>query len=124
MKAYVLLMMVFLSIALLSVVGVVRNYPTASATPTPQPAKSPSPSPSAKPNPSATPAPRPTATHPACTVTTGSRRGTVNIRSGPGMTYPVIGYAVEGQQLEIIEALPSGWAKIETGYFFIERWCK
>lgn len=46
---------------------------------------------------------------------TGKR---VNLRSGPSTTNPIVGRAVRNDSAEVIEILPSGWAKVyilETG---------
>ena len=83
------------------------------------------------------PDPKPTASpHPTLTaalyrvVSTGYPAGAVYIRSGPGMDYPVIGVAAEGELLYLFNPpTPEGWAHVLTfseveGYFYSVRWCK
>ena len=56
--------------------------------------------------------PMPTPTPQTCTVTTGVPDGTLNIRTGEGTSYAVIGTLKEGQQLTIIQA--GKWLKVST----------
>lgn len=72
--------------------------------------------------------PRPTPQ--TCVVTTGYGTGTINIRSGPGHTYAVVGTAREGDVLTFTgKQNEQGWAPILTsdglsGYFYIPSWCE
>ena len=64
-----------------------------------------------------------------CAVSTGYPGGTVNIRSGPGMGYSVVGVASEGELLYIEEPPVDGWSPVRAfdgraGYFFVRDWCK
>jgi uncharacterized protein YgiM (DUF1202 family) len=64
-----------------------------------------------------------------CVVSTGLEKGTVNIRSGPGMSYTVVDYATEGEELMTIGEPVDGWqrvcnARLVEGWFYVERWCK
>lgn len=69
--------------------------PTATATPTPTPSPTSRPSPTATATPTLTPTPTPV---PAFTVKEGSA---VNVRSGPGTVYPVIGSLQPGETRQI-----------------------
>ncbi len=72
--------------------------------------------------------PRPTPK--TCVVRTGFENGTINIRSGAGSTFPVIGTAREGDVISLIGPEDeNGWAQILTkdkvsGYFYLRMWCK
>jgi uncharacterized protein YgiM (DUF1202 family) len=72
--------------------------------------------------------PRPTPE--TCVVRTGFENGTINIRSGAGSTFPVIGTAHEGDVISLIGPEDeNGWAPILTkdklnGYFYLRMWCK
>ena len=64
-----------------------------------------------------------------CTVRTGYKGGTVNIRSGPGMDYPVVGVAEEGELLYVMEPPVFGWSPVRAfdgtgGFFYVSEWCK
>lgn len=75
---------------------------------------------------------QPTATataQPACRVWTGIPTGTVNVRLGPGMDYPVIDVVHEGEILTLYGQPEQGWQKVGTprqraGWFFIAAWCE
>ena len=72
--------------------------------------------------------PRPTPM--TCVVRTGFENGTINIRSGAGSTFPVIGTAREGDVISLIGPEDAnGWAPILTqdglsGFFYLAKWCK
>jgi uncharacterized protein YgiM (DUF1202 family) len=55
------------------------------------------------------PTPRPS----TCTVSTGVPAGNLNIRSGPGTAYPVIGLLHEGESLQVIGA--GAWLEVIAG---------
>lgn len=59
----------------------------------------------------ASPAAAPT-TVPAGTVTTTAG---VNVRSGPGTTYPIVGVAAKGLQLPTTGAVSNGWTQVTYG---------
>jgi uncharacterized protein YgiM (DUF1202 family) len=64
-----------------------------------------------------------------CVVSTGYDDGLVNVRSGPGMSYPVVDVVQEGQELPVLSDPVDGWVKVCTsklveGWFYQERWCK
>lgn len=72
----------------------------------------------------------PSPTPPAwCLVETGGTAGTVYIRRGPGMSFPVVGYATQGERLELTgHTDPAGWAEVRTaggvmGWFYVPAWC-
>lgn len=72
---------------------------------------------------------RPEPTPMRCTVATGYDYGTVNVRSGPGMSYSVVDVAQEGQVLPLFGDPVDGWQRVTTpalvdGWFYVERWCK
>lgn len=104
--------------------------PTPSPSPSPSPSVTPSPAPgvtpSVTPSPGVTPSPAPA----SCLVETGQPAGTVYIRSGPGMSWPVSGYATQGERLELTGRTdPAGWAEVRqesglAGWFYVIRWCK
>jgi uncharacterized protein YgiM (DUF1202 family) len=77
--------------------------------------------------PSATPAAtRPAA--PTCIVSTGLPDGTVNVRSGPGMHYPVVDVVSEGEILPLYGEPEHGWQRVCTarlveGWFYTPTWC-
>jgi hypothetical protein len=76
----------------------------------------------------ATPTPLPSPTVIVCQVSTGYDLGTVYVRAGPGMRFPVVGVAREGQRLTIMDLSDAGgWLKIQSGeiegYFYAARWC-
>jgi hypothetical protein len=48
-----------------------------------------------------------------CTVQTGVPAGNLNIRSGPGTAYPVIGLLHEGESLQVIGA--GAWLEVIAG---------
>jgi uncharacterized protein YgiM (DUF1202 family) len=78
--------------------------------------------------PTATPTPVPSPTAHACQVSTGYASGTVYVRKGPGMQYPVVDFASEGESLPVLDiADAEGWIFTRTqrteGYFYAERWC-
>lgn len=117
--------LIFLFLALLLAACAVP--PASGAYSTPAPTVTATAQPSDTPYPTAVP--EPSATPVYCLVTTGYLNGTVYIRSGPGMRYPVVGYATEGELLYVQSPPVDGWAKIKTfseveGYFYTERWCK
>ncbi len=72
--------------------------------------------------------PRPTPK--TCVVRTGFENGTINIRSGAGSTFPVVGTAREGDVISLIGPEDeNGWAPILTkdklsGYFYLRMWCQ
>ena len=72
--------------------------------------------------------PRPTPQ--TCVVRSGYETGTINIRSGPGHNFAVVGTAQEGDVLTYTgEENAEGWAPILTedgvrGYFYIPSWCE
>ncbi len=49
---------------------------------------------------------------PSCTVTTGVPSGSLNIRTGAGMGYAVIGQLHEGDVVTVIT--PGAWLEVET----------
>ncbi len=56
---------------------------------------------------------QPTSTpRPTCTVTTGVPSGYLNIRTGAGMQYAVIGLLQEGDVVKVIT--PGAWLEVET----------
>lgn len=64
-----------------------------------------------------------------CVVSTGYNAGTVNVRSGPGMTYSVVDVVQEGQELPLYGHPVDGWQEVTTpalvnGWFYVIRWCK
>ncbi len=71
-----------------------------------------------------------------CVVSTGWADGTVNIRSGPGMDWSVVGFAHEGDRLMLTNrAAVGGWREVtqagqsagtfgRRGWFFVVAWCK
>ena len=63
---------------------------------------------------------------PSCTVTTGVPSGYLNIRSGAGVQYPVIGLLQEGDVLQIITR--GAWLEVETSQHLTgwvnSRYCK
>lgn len=72
---------------------------------------------------------KPEPTPARCTVVTGYASGTVNVRSGPGMSYPVVDVVQEGQELPLFGQVQDGWQRVCTpqlveGWFYVERWCK
>ena len=60
-----------------------------------------------------------------CVVKDGG--GAVHIRSGPGMAWPVVGYAHPGDTLTITGEPVNGWQPVtfhgEAGYFYTGSWC-
>ena len=72
-----------------------------------------------------TPLPSPTPQN-VCVVSTGIKDGTVNIRSGPGMNYSVIGWSWEGSELPLSGEHVDGWQKLAAydGWFYVKGWCK
>ena len=72
------------------------------------------------PTPQATATDSPTATNEptVCTVTAGS----LHIRSGPGLSYPVIGYLFAGD-IVTIEGTRGNWYEIGTG-FIHSKYCE
>jgi uncharacterized protein YgiM (DUF1202 family) len=71
----------------------------------------------------------PTATKSTCTVRTGYGVGTVYVRSGPGMSYPVVDVAHEGDELTTIGPVMKGWQAVTTpqlvdGWFYVQKWCE
>ncbi len=63
-----------------------------------------------------------------CVVSTGYQAGTVNVRSGPGMSFPVVDVVSEGQLLPLYGQPSNGWQRVTTpalvdGYFYVSRWC-
>lgn len=107
--------------------GSVAPSPTSSPTPTrAEYTKTPTNTP-ARAESTHTPSPTPLAW---CLVETGSTAGMVYIRRGPGMSFPVIGYATQGERLELTgKADPAGWAEIKqagrlVGWFYVLTWCK
>jgi uncharacterized protein YgiM (DUF1202 family) len=78
--------------------------------------------------PTATPTPVPSPTAHVCQVSTGYTAGTVYVRQGPGMKYPVVDFASEGESLPVLDiADVKGWILTRTarveGYFYAARWC-
>lgn len=71
-----------------------------------------------------------TSTQPArCVVSTGYDAGTVNVRGGPGMAWPVVDIVNEGQELPLYGQPVNGWQEVTTpalvnGWFYISKWCK
>jgi uncharacterized protein YgiM (DUF1202 family) len=47
-----------------------------------------------------------------CTIKTGYPAGSLNLRDGPGMSYPVIAWLSEGDSLTIVT--PGDWSYIQT----------
>lgn len=74
----------------------------------------------------AAPTPLPTLA-PVCTVTTGWVGGTVNVRSGAGMNYPVVDVVNEGDKLFVLYERLDRWAEVGTpngrGWFYL-KWCE
>lgn len=108
--------------------GFIPLPPTPSVTPSPTRAEythTPKTTPAqAESSPTASPTP------PAfCLVETGLPAGTVYIRRGPGMSFPVVGYATQGERLELTgNTDPAGWAEVRTaggvmGWFYVPAWC-
>ena len=60
-----------------------------------------------------------------CVVKDGG--GAVHIRSGPGMAWPVVGYAHPGDTLTITGPIVDGWQPVtfggQPGYFYTSVWC-
>ncbi len=50
--------------------------------------------------------------HPTCTVTTGIPFGSLNIRTGAGVSYAVMGLLHEGDTLQVITR--GAWLKVKT----------
>ena len=75
--------------------------------------------------PAPSPTPAPTAEQ-FCSVTAPLAPGTVNVRSGPGMEFEVVGVVHDGDRLRVLGSGPSGWIRIETpsGWFWSTGWCK
>lgn len=73
--------------------------------------------------------PTPSPTPAFCLVETGQPAGTVYIRRGPGMSFPVVGYTIQGERLELTgHTDPAGWAEVRTaggvmGWFYVPAWC-
>ncbi len=83
------------------------NTPTAEAPP-PAAAETPTPEPTATPTPVTSPTPTPTPT-PYISV----ERTRVNVRSGPGTAYPLVGQLAQGSKAPIVARDPSGkWWQI------------
>lgn len=63
---------------------------------------------------------------PSCTVATGYPGGRVNLRSGPGTSYSVIGILTEAQRLQVIER--AAWHEVTDGQgnhgFVNGRYCQ
>lgn len=104
------------------------SMPTGTSSPSPAPAYTSTPQSTAtRPALTRTPSPTPPA---ICLVETGSETGTVYIRRGPGMNWPVAGYAIQGERLELTgQSDPAGWAEIRqagelAGWFYVSKWCK
>jgi len=53
--------------------------------------------------------------------------GAVHVRSGAGMTWPVVGYVYPGDTLTITGAAVNGWQPVTfsglSGYFYTGSWC-
>jgi uncharacterized protein YraI len=77
--------------------------------------------------PTGSPYPFPFPTLAVCSVRTGSPAGTVWIRAGPGMIYPAIGLAREGDLLSLTGQASAGWVEIKMeelrGWFYAPTWC-
>jgi uncharacterized protein YgiM (DUF1202 family) len=90
--------------------------PTSTPTATPTPTETPTPTPTATPTPTETPTPTPT---PAQTGTVVNCTTSVNVRSGPGTSYTVIGSAPKGAKYAVLGQSGS-WYKMDfngqTGY--------
>jgi uncharacterized protein YgiM (DUF1202 family) len=52
---------------------------------------------------------------PSCTVSTGVPAGKLNIRTGAGVQYSVIGLLHEGQVLTLTGSRADGWIEVITG---------
>lgn len=79
--------------------------------------------------PTATATAAPAPTPPRCIVSTGYTGGTVNVRSGPGMAYPVVDIVGEGETLPLFGQTVHGWqrvttAKLVSGWFYVISWCE
>ena len=74
--------------------------------------------PTVTPTPSPTPPPTPTST-PTSPSPTVRMSGTMNVRSGPGTNYPILGQAASGDQYPISGKNPAGgwWQIIYSGQF-------
>lgn len=65
--------------------------------------------------------------YPSCTVQTGVPAGNLNIRTGAGTQYAVIGLLREGQRLTLTGTRQDGWIEVITGNlsgWINERYCK
>lgn len=76
------------------------------------------------------PSPAPSSTPAVCLVHTDNPGGHVNIRGGPGMRFPVLAVAAEGDILTLTGRTdPAGWSEVRNqagliGWFYIPTWCK
>lgn len=87
--------------------------PTLSPTPTISPTPTPSPSPTVTPTPTPSPTPAPVAYVPKFTIPAVTTN--LNIRSGPGTSYKILGKISAGCYAIILEGSKDGWTKISTG---------
>ncbi len=86
--------------------------PTSTPTPTTSPTATPTPtaSPTVTPMPTRTPTMAPTPEPPVAVVIANA----LNVRTGPGMQYPVIGYAARGQRFRVVSQSEDGdWLRID-----------
>lgn len=89
-------------------VALAVGTPAPTATPTPTPTVTPTPT--ATPTPTVVPTPTPTPTPVQVRVRLGLTQR-VNLRTGPGLTYPVVAQAVPGTRLTVLEAR-DGWVRV------------
>lgn len=87
--------------------------PTLSPTPTISPTPTPSPSPTVTPTPTPSPTPAPVAYVPKFTIPAVTTN--LNVRSGPGTKYEILGKISAGCYALILEEGQDGWVKISTG---------
>lgn len=125
LKACACIVVLLLAACVVPAGGVANAAPTSSPAPTwPEPTRTKAPA--STPTATSRTTPTPAAW---CLVETGNPAGTVYIRRGPGMSYPVVGYATQGERLELTgETNPAGWAEIRqagllVGWFYL-KWCK
>lgn len=85
--------------------------PSASQTVSPAPTESPSNSPAPSDDPEPSPSPSAPVSSGIAAYVTGASGG-LNVRSGPGTTYDIIGSLRNGDDVMILEALDNGWYKI------------
>lgn len=86
------------------------SAPTATTAPTATPPPVATATPTATPLPTDTPSPSPTPA-PAASVTGDN----INLRSGPGTVYPVVGKAAKGESLPVVARNQDGsWLEVET----------